>query len=273
MEPKFVGAVEIIVNIGDSFDYDALYREKEKVIGLTKQNTALHRRATRFLSAAGSLINDTYRLAMDATDTEKVVRYARRLTNREISKKPDCVSRESERFISAVTPEGLLWFEDTVFSQCERVFAVDDEYGAVSRIFMATVRAAALDAGVDITSCCCPFSPADKVEHIIIPELRLGFITSNRRHKPETKPFRTVHAARFTDSVSLKVHRERVLFNKKAVGELLGEAVSAMKDAKSIHDKLEKCYIPNVDFRIIDEKTEQLIRRISKNNIGFSPLP
>ena len=35
-----------------------------------------------------------------------------------------------------------------------------------------------------------------------------------------------------------------------------------MKEAKEIHDKLEKCYIPAMDFSLVDEKTEKIIDEI-----------
>ena len=42
--------------------------------------------------------------------------------------------------------------------------------------------------------------------------------------------------------------KNRLKFNKNAANELVDEAVTALKNAKAAHDKLETFYINAVDF-------------------------
>ena len=78
IEPRFPGAVEKIINLGDFWDETALAANRDNILYTTTAISGTFDRAYRFISAAGSLINDTYRLALDATDTTKIVRYASR---------------------------------------------------------------------------------------------------------------------------------------------------------------------------------------------------
>ena len=76
---------------------------------------------------------------------------------------------------------------------------LEDENGAFSRIFLNTVRKKALEHGFDIITCRCPFFPSEKTEHIFIPEIGLGFMTKNKRHKFDILPYRVIHSRRFND--------------------------------------------------------------------------
>ncbi len=66
--------------------------------------------------------------------------------------------RETRRFLSAVTLRG--WWCST--KPCRlfapRIYSIEDEHGAASRLLLAELRRRALEAGLDIISCACPLS-------------------------------------------------------------------------------------------------------------------
>lgn len=55
VEPMYPGAVEEIVNLGDSFDYDALRSHKNEIVTLSKSKRMAYKRAYDALSIAGSV--------------------------------------------------------------------------------------------------------------------------------------------------------------------------------------------------------------------------
>ena len=266
VDAKFPGAYERLVALGNCWDEAQLKANREEIIRLFRLNSAAHERARRFLTAAGSLISNLYRIALPYTDLEKINRFAAALANRELKPLSKCRGKESVRFLSAVTNQGITFFAGTANYLCDRIYLVEDRYGAVSRQLLGQLRELALSRGYNVTACYCVISPFEKLEHLFIPELRLGFMTSNRFHplsSPAVEPYRVIHAARFTDSEGIKEKKQLLQFTYKAALQLLEETTKDLKEAKAIHDQLESYYVKAMDFQKVEEITDDIIRTLS----------
>ena len=114
-------------------------------------------------------------------------------------------------------------------------------------------RAEALARGYHIITCPCAMHPEDKIDHILIPELRLAFLTDNRWHPVQLPGMQAVRCTRFLDRENLAGYRARLRFNERAAAELLEQATALMAQAKSCHDELETYYRTTVDFAQVDE--------------------
>ena len=116
-------------------------------MALSTRISRCHEHCCRFLGAAGSLTGDTYRIALDATSVSKVAKAARRLALGAFKGGPEGRGRESVRFLSCVTNKGVLMFEDTARALCDRLYLIDDVYGAASRLMLNALRSHALEMG------------------------------------------------------------------------------------------------------------------------------
>ncbi len=264
LEPKFPGAADSIIDLTACWDDEKLYACRKEIIALSQSCTHCHEHCCRFLSAASSLIGDTYRLALDAVNTSKLSAYCARLAEREFKPTGAQNPRESVRFMSAVTNKGVTSLHETAKQLCERIYLISDDYGAVSRLILNSMRSAALQAGYDVISCYCPLSPYEKLEQLFIPSLSLGFMTSNRFHDftDVIDPYRIVNSQRFSDQAKLKAGKKRITFNRKAAAQMLEQATSLLHDAKKLHDELESYYIGATDFAKVDAVSSKVIERI-----------
>ena len=136
-----------------------------------------------------------------------------------------------------------------------------DVYKRQSRGFSTTqiteVSRLALARGYHIITCPCAMHPEDKIDHIIIPSLRLAFLTDNRWHPVRLSAAQTVRCSRFVDRENLSACRARLRFNERAAAELLEQACALMAQAKSCHDELETYYRTAVDFAQVDAAAAQ----------------
>ncbi len=260
IDPAYPGACETIINLSDCWDADKFSGREKEIIQATRRNKQLHAQASRYITAACGLISDTERLTLDATDISKTAAFAKGLAGRLIKKGQG--GDEKKRFISGITPKGLVFYRTTVTKLCKTVIALEDDYGAVSGIFMNVIREEALRLGQDIYTCYSTFAP-DKIDHILIPSLSLAFCCENRYTHPEGIT-RRIHARRFTDSVALAAKRTRINFNRRAADELLREAVAVIAEAKRVHDNLEEYYVNAMDFSLVGKLTERLVNEIIK---------
>ena len=268
IEPKYPGAVESLIDVTPCWNEDALFQCRDDIKALTKSCSMCHEQSCRFLSAAASLLGDTYRLSLAAVNTPKLSAYAERLCERELKSKDRQrpYGYEKVRFFSAVTNKGVSVFTDTAKLLCDRIYLVNDDYGAVSRILLTSTRAAALAAGHDVISCYCPLSPYEKLEHLFIPKLSLGFVTSSRFHdfNNDIDAYRIVNCQRFSDPAKLKECKKRVNFNRKAAMQMTEKAAELLREAKKLHDELESYYIAATDFKKVDALTEKVMDKIRK---------
>lgn len=263
VEPKYPGAVEQLVNLGEFWDCDKLAACADNIRETDRRVKNCHARCIGFLKAAKSLHSDSMRLAAECTDYDKLTSYASRFASREFGLSRGRIGKETRRFLSAVTPEGIFTNYETVSLTCNKVFAVYDEYGAVSDKFLKLLRAYALGSGLDVIVCPCPVMP-EKTEHLIIPEIGLCVFTANESHPEPTDTTRKIHARRFTDNEKLRGHKHRLHFDLKSSKELTDEAVNMLKSAKEAHDLLENLYVPAMNFEKVDERAEIIIKEILK---------
>lgn len=264
LEPHYPGASEELVNLGIHWDAHILRENSADILDLSEQNSVCHKRSQRFLSAAAGMKADAARLAGSAVDEEKLTRYAQRVAAKEFPRPIGKIGRESHRFLSAVTPQGVITQYETMDALCEKVYVLEDTYGAVSRRLLALLRSYALGNGLDVISCPCPLAPLDGPEHLLLPQLGLGFFSANKEHPAKMENIKNVHASRFWDAALMQECRSRLSFTKKAQRELTQEATAALVQAKEIHDDLEGIYSAAMDFSF----AEPLAKRIAKEIAG-----
>ncbi len=259
VEPKYPGAYEETLDLSVCWDKAVLKNNAAKITALFDVNRGLHAKARKYIAAAAELLDEAARLSAETLLPEKIVRTASRICAREFGKRHRRSGSEKLRFLSAVTDKGVTMFQNTPKILCDKIYVLEDDCGAASRIFMNTVRRIALDYGFDIITCRCGIFPGEKNEHIFIPEIRLGFMTSNRRHPVLAQPYRVIHAKRFSSEKQTGKSKLRIRFCLRTAAQLLDEAAAFMKEAKTVHDRLEEKYIAAMDFEKVGEKTAEFL--------------
>lgn len=261
IEPKYPGAFEQLVDLSGCWDEHLLYERRKEIMTLAARISRCHEHCCRFLAAAGSLLSDNWRIALDATEITKLQKAAARIASAEFKDGGNAPGHESVRFLSAVTNKGPVLFHETANALCSRIYLIEDSYGASSRLILNALRSRALESGLDIISCYCPLSPFEKLEHLFIPSLQLGFMTSNDFHHPDVVPYKVIRSRRFTDEETLKKSRRRLTFNRKAAQQLLNEAAFLLAEAYELHNQLETYYIAAMDFSAVDSVISRLLEK------------
>lgn len=264
VEPQFPGASENIINMGQFWDEEKIYEKRNDIRSLTIENSLYHRRSARFLSSAGAVCEDTQKLVSRFINKDKIDSFCIRFVSRETPKKKNASpGKKTRRYISAITPNGVKFFDETVKALASRIIGIEDEYSAVSGIITERIGELAVKNGYDVIFCRCPMKK-DECEHIIIPQIGLAVITVKSEHPTALSFDRLIHARRFVDASAMRAQKNRLSFNKKITKELTEESISFLKKAKEVHDKLESCYIDSMDFKKADEYEQGFIERVVK---------
>lgn len=256
LEPAAPGADEFVVSLYHTIDAEALRAHRDETRALLEKEAALRARAARYLASAGSLLLDSRRTEACSANFEKVRRYAKRLCARLLPHTAG-PAREEVRLLSAVTPKGVVFYGDTVRTLADKIVVFRDEYGAVSRLLMELLRAEALSRGYSVITCPCAMHPEEKIDHLLIPQAGLAFLTENSWHAAQFPGAQAVRCTRFVDSENLSCSRARLRFNSRAAAELMEQAASLLAQAQSAHAELETYYRAAVDFAAVDAEAKK----------------
>lgn len=265
VEPRMPGICEEIINLGEFWDFKKLRECADKIISVTAKNKRFHKTAAAYISAAGELIYDSFKLSQRFTNVRKAETFGLRLANNLIPRPNKQTAKEWVRFIGGVTPKGVVAFKGTVEDFYKNIIVIDDKYGAVANAILERVRQVALEKGYEIITLKNPFLPSKQIDHILIPELSIAVVREYEYIKFGDE-HRRIHSRRFYDINVLRECRQRLTFNRRVARELLLGAIDALSLAKTTHDKLEKYYIDTMDFDAMTLFAEQKAKEILMHN-------
>lgn len=261
LEPVYPGVSEVIVDLGACRDDKKLRENREEIINLTKENKGKHTECTRFIAAAAVAAGEMRKLVFPAADREKLGKFIENLIDRELGVTSD-EGKVRRRFLSALTPEGVKVFSDTFEGIAERSLLLRDDYGVIAPEILGKFTEAAVERGYEVFVCPSVLSPDTLIDHVIVPELHFGIFTDGPLTKAHFKGTKTVQCTRFLDKDALSLQKNRLSFAKKTGREFIKEAVKKQKEAKALHDKLERYYIEAMDFHQVEEAAKGLIGEI-----------
>lgn len=253
---KYPGAESNVLSFYDTLELPYLAANREEILRLGDRNTGLLRLAAGRFAFACALLQQQHTLAEEYADFEKLRQCTKRLAHRTMPVRKDAPwARPLLRLLSAPTPGGLTVYQESVSALAETIYVLEDPLGALSNSMMEQLSEHALRNGYQAIQCYCS-GDQHRMEHLIIPELSLAFVTSNLWHPLRYEGQITIRAGRFLRMKEIPRHT----FRKQAalVEEFLQETYAYQAEAKAEHDKLERYYVHATDFAGVDAIRERL---------------
>ena len=102
----------------------------------------------------------------------------------------------------------------------------------------------------------------DRLAHLLIPQLKLAFLSTSGPLEFPGKPFRHIRLDTSADGDIIRRCRPRLRFAKKVSAALVEEAVTSLAQAKAMHDDLESIYNPHVDFDLVQRMAQDIWEEI-----------
>jgi len=261
LEPKFPGVVERYVNLGACYDCAALQGVREEIISCMSDYPTCYARAYRCLSAAAELTEDARTSLLTPQLRQRLSRRAAGILRRELKrKKTGEKGRVKQRFLSAITHKGSICLFDTAQLLCSRIFVLQDSY-ALGHDLLLELLTGAVEGGYDVVACPDPMAP-ERLQHLLIPEAGLGFVTQTSELPFPGQPAKTLHLDHLADTAAIRCGRSRLRFARKVAAALRDESVISLAQAKQMHDELEKLYNPHVDFDRVNRMADEIIAEI-----------
>ncbi len=230
LEPRYAGERDFYI------DLSVFYRNGTSGLkAITDSYREKYARAYSFLRAAGNL-TDTLTIPEEAK--QAISRRAGGVINRELKKTGRRDGKATRFYADAFTCMGMISFTDTLTRQYKRLISLDNACGA-SDILLRPVAEASIARGYDIILCPSPFSSKD-IWHLAIPELSLCFISA--------RGGRRLHLDKMVYDCMAASDRQSFKETLALREQILAKALSELKAAKALHDRLEARVNPDVDF-------------------------
>jgi hypothetical protein len=259
IEPKYPAAADRYVNLGQFYDIAAAKESRAEIIRHSQDVSAAYQRAYQALGAARQMADSSAALVLEGLDAGKLLRRTDGIIGRELRGRGSG-GRTDYRFLGSVTCMGPIWRFDTVETLCPKVYQLYDTYGLAAPM-LERLRAAAAARGFRVTVCPDP-DHIDRVQHLLVPELGLAFVTSREGMAYTGSAYRRVRLDAMVDSAHYKRYKARLKFSARVEHALRQEGLEALRDAKAAHDRLEAVYQPHVDFAGVDQCVQMELKRI-----------
>lgn len=261
-EPRLPGVVESYVDLGRFYDHSGLLPLRREIQSSTTIYKGHYGRAYRCLTAAAQLMEDDRAALSTPVLDKKLQKRVRGILSRECKprQRPCVPGAGKERFLGSVSCQGISTCFETVESQCKRVYVLQDSYHLAAPA-LEELWKGFRNGGYDGVLCRSPLFP-QRLEHLLLPELGLAFVTATQQLPYPGRSYRRVRVDAMIDPQLLRLHRSRLRLSKKVTAALLNEAVAALAQAKAEHDKLEKLYNPHVDFAGVHAQAQDILREL-----------
>ena len=269
VDPVYPAAVDEIINLGKFWNRKGIEAFRDEII-YTQHNISYEfSRAYKFLSAAASIGEDTDEIYKNATDYDEVDKIAGSISQKIFSGVKNGDTKRTRRlFASAITPAGLVNYSDTVLYDCEHVYALalgDDvnSFGGADAV-MNKLVADIYSHGYMCETFYCPMKPMTRIEHIVIPELKVGVTVLNRYNNDETVATDIIDMMGTVNRAKIRDNADVIRENNDMYAQLLRFAEGAIKDAYWQHNTLESYYVPNINFDAVNESCRETIEDIKQ---------
>lgn len=269
IDPVTPGAVDSIINFGDYWNDEGFAHQKDEIIRENEECSNWYSIAYNYLSAAKCIYDTLSEINNEGMEISEIYKIASGIIDRDyrdydISYKS---GRVKKFFATAITPVGTISYIKSLLESIEKVYLINVPEGYSNSSFMSIIMEGAIYRGFDIECFYCPMDPDNKIEHIIVPELSLAFVTTNKWHDLEpwelaASDIRLIDLCDYRNSHYFEKRKDTIDKNSAIYEYLLNEGIEALAHAKEKHDIVEKKYVPNMNFEIVDKLVEKTIRDI-----------
>lgn len=274
IDPKTPGAVDTILNFGDFWNDKMIEEEKNKIIKHNESCSRWYCIGYGYLQAADAISRNLSLIQEEGIEDAELYGFASDVIHREykgyeISMKP---GRIKKFFATAITPNGFSNHIKDVLSGIKKIYLINVPEGYHNQSLMQMVLEGAKYRGLDVFCYYCPMGPEEKIEHIVIPQLSLAFVTTNKWHdvepweltdmEGEEKVLTYLDICDYQSYCFTEGNSKLLAKLSNHYEDMLNAAVYAFSKAKENHDAVEKLYTDTMDFESVNRKADEIINDI-----------
>ena len=264
LEPTYAVACERYVDLTRFYNVEGAKEKRTELMALTDAYRAHYRDAYHILCAADEVDAERRACFHAHMDFAKLDRRMRSIAARELKEKRTESGGVADVFLGGMTHKGDICRFDTVNSLCPRIYELRDSAGLANGA-LQMLCAMAVEGGERVLACRNPDRPAE-VQHLLLPERGVAFVTSNERIPYGGEAYRRIRLDAMAEETIGRAEKAKLRFLRRVERELRVEAVEKLAGAKHAHDALESVCNPLVDFDGVYDLAHTEAQRLLKRD-------
>lgn len=262
VDPIYPGTVDEILNLGIALDNDKLSLSRKELIPIFKEISDNFKKAYRFLASAKPIHEDWSYYNSKALDYSKIITITESLREEVFSKQKSGFGKDRHIFGTAFTPNGIISFNEDLSKDYQNRFILNGGPGFSKTLILNELGKIAQKKGYFVEYLHDPFNP-DRLENIFIPEISTAILTENEisNNKFNGKIY---NIEDFCNTSIINKYKKDIEYDKNIFYELINKALFYIENAHKIHDDLEAYYIKSLDFSILDNSYNEVIKKLDK---------
>ncbi|HET7580084.1 MAG TPA: PRK06851 family protein [Bacillales bacterium] len=268
VDPKYPGAVDRIVNLGDCRDDSLLVTHKKEIIELTDSISETFSKAYDLFASAKKAHDDMEALYLSAMDFGKADEVTEDLIQKIFAESLEAEQNPAVRhlFFGAATPKGPVHFIDNLTDGLNKRYIVKGRAGSGKSTMMKKVGRYAEEKGLSVQYFHCAFDP-ESCDMVVIPSLSTAVLDGTAPHviDPSRTNDEVVDMFELCIDTNIETDRaEELRAAETPYKTLMNQGTDLLMEAKQKHDQLETFYIQAMDFEAVEQKRDQIITELQK---------
>lgn len=256
LEPAFPGVRGDYLTLPGLSDRQSLKAELPALLTLSAAAKEHYAQAYRLISASAQVDEHITQSIRPYFAADRLRRRAKGIIAREMPRQSDRRGVLKKRFLDGITPDGAVRLTPTIDLLCTRVYDLFDSHG-FAPLLLQPLLEGALARGYDVYACYCPKDP-DKLLHLLIPALSLGFVTSCPAQYYAGSPYRRIRVDAYVDCGPRKQLRGHARLLSRLSESLIADAAAEIAAAHALHTRIEELYRPHIDFAALDRRAGEI---------------
>jgi len=268
VDPRYPGAVDEIINLGEYWDEAKLRGSREQIIAYSELLGRLFPAAYRQLAEAKIARDEAKDCVAGCMDFLSVNKITLDLIGKIIEglRGSGKVPLVRHLFCSAITPDGVKHFIESLLGGIEKLYLIKGLPGSGRSCLVETIARESQFRGLDTEVYHCAFEPR-KVDLVIIPEAKSAVLKGAGEvgFEPKTLSDIDINAINLNCCLNQtwpEGSKDRLLSAGQRFKEALNRAVVYLSEAKQVHDHIESFYVPAMNFEAIEKKRNDILQRI-----------
>jgi hypothetical protein len=267
VDPRFPGAVDRIINLGEYWDAEMIKGQRENIQKLTESIGLCFQRAYNRLAESQLAVTEWKSYIKEAGDYAAVNRNIAALADEFLQSCPKTQASPRHLFAGAISPEGIVSKAESLLDSDFSVLAVKGSPGGGCKELLQHVFNNLELTGVYAEIYHCPFDP-QKIDMIIIPENKSALVDFSaglidyETAWPARKFKRFLDFDQFLNKSLLDAYAKAIFESRTRFETGVRAAIGLIKMAKDYHDELESYYVPAMNFEAIEEIRKGLVEEL-----------
>lgn len=259
IDPRYPGAREIIINLGEYGDKDLIGKHCHEIAELIAKFHYHDRQVGSTLKSAVQIKESIKMVSSDHLNIEKMEQLIKKLSAEILTGR----SREKHYFASAVTAEGMINYVDEISGDCHKRYIFRGPSGSGKSTVINEVANLAKQHGYLMEYYHCGLDPESLVM-VIIRNLQLALIDDGQV-EIAVKPWDVViNMEEYLDNYNEELADTQISELNRSLETFMLQAQKELENTSRVIKEIKKIYSPAMNFTMIDNKRNEIREEISR---------